>query len=101
MVLGRILGPLAFLVSKRHKIYKLRKKYDRIREKANKVKDYEKRNSIFSILDQIEPNLVILEEQNLSRLERGRTMNFVGSGIRKSEQILKSHEERKEIRKIG
>ena len=70
MVLGRILGPLAFLVSKRHKIYKLRKKYDRIREKANKVKDYEKRNSIFSILDQIEPNLVILEEQNLSRLER-------------------------------
>ncbi|MBI2172582.1 MAG: hypothetical protein HYT73_00025 [Candidatus Aenigmarchaeota archaeon] len=101
MVLGRITGPLLFLVSRRHKIYKLRKKYDRVREKANKIRDYEKRNSIFSILDQVEPNLVILEEQNLSRLERGRTLKFVGSGIRKSEQILKSHEERKEVRKIG
>ncbi len=101
MVLGRIFGPLSFLISRRHRIYKLRKKYDRIREKTNKVKDYEKRSSIFSVLDQVEPNLVILEEQNLSRLERGRTLKFVSAGIRKSEQILKSHEERKEVRKIG
>jgi hypothetical protein len=90
MTLGGITGPLLFLFSRRHKIYKLRRKYDKLREKANKVRDVSKRSSVFSVLDQVEPNLVILEEQNVSRGERNRMIKYIGSGLLKAEQILKA-----------
>ncbi|MBI2579330.1 MAG: hypothetical protein HYW27_00330 [Candidatus Aenigmarchaeota archaeon] len=97
MVLGRIVGPVAFLFSTRRKVYKLRRKYDKLREKADKTRDRQKRSAVLSVLDQIEPNIVILEEQNVSRFERGRMMNFAKSGLRKAEEILKDkkYEKRK------
>lgn len=89
MVLGRIAGPVAFMFSSRRKTYKLRKKYDKLREKADKTRSREKRNAMLAVLDQIEPNIVILEEQNVSRFEKGRMMNFVKSRLMKAEQIMK------------
>ncbi|MDI6721296.1 MAG: hypothetical protein QMD85_02820 [Candidatus Aenigmarchaeota archaeon] len=90
MVLKRIAGPVLFLFSKRRNVFKLRKRYDRIREKANKLRDVQKRNAVFSVLDQIEPNLNILEEQNVSRFERSRMMKYVAAGLKKADEIRKS-----------
>ena len=89
MIFKKITGSITFLLSRRHKIYKLRKRYDRVREKANKVRDPKARAAIFSVLDQIESNIIILEEQNVSRFERGRMMRFVSAGTKKASQMLK------------
>ena len=40
----------------------LRKKYDRAREKADKLKEKEKKMRILRLLDQLEPTLIALEE---------------------------------------
>jgi len=78
-----------FGIGSRFKIYRLRKKYDRIRERADKVKDEAKRLSVLRTLDRIEPTLVMLEEQRLSRFDRSRMMGIVRAGIEEAKTILK------------
>ena len=51
------------------RIRKLRKRWDRTREKVLKRKGEEKR-SLLEKLDQIESNLRLLEEKDLSRMDR-------------------------------
>lgn len=79
---------LSYLVSYRRKIFKLRKKYDRTREKADKTKDRESRLSALKVLDQIEPTLIILEEQKVSRFERSKMFRFVNAGVEEAKTIL-------------
>jgi len=54
-----------------HKVRKLRKKWDRLREKALKKKNPIRSESL-KRLDIIAPNLTTLEEQTLSRTDRAR-----------------------------
>lgn len=89
MIAGRITGYISFRLSKRYKIYKLRKRYDKAREKADKIRDAKRRAAILSVLDQVEPSIIILEEQNVSRFERGRMMRYVATGTRKARQMLR------------
>jgi len=89
MVLGRIAGYLRFLLSYRRKVFLLRKRYDRTREKADKIKSPEKRLAVLKLLDQIEPTLVMLEEHRISRFERGRMFSMVRKGVEQAKRELK------------
>ena len=91
-VLSRAIGFIPYLLSYRRKIYKLRKNYDRIREKAIKQKNAQKRLSVLRILDQAHPTLVMLEEQRISRFERGRMMRYVKSAINEAKAVLKENQ---------
>lgn len=88
-MLGRIFGYFRFLFSYRHKVYSLRKRYDRTRERADKIRNAEKRLYALRILDQIEPTLVMLEEQRVSRFERGRMVRYVNGGINQARAVIK------------
>jgi len=83
-----IIDYLSYLLSYRHKVYALRKKYDRIRERADRQKNAQKRIGALHVLDQVEPTLVMLEEQNISGFERGRLARYVMQGIENSMRIL-------------
>ena len=89
MVLQRIVGYVGFLVSYRHKIYSLRKRYDRMRERVDKLRNAEKRLYALKLLDQIEPTLVMLEEQRVSRFERGRMIRYVNNGVKQARVSIK------------
>lgn len=69
-------NPLGFIFSSSRKIRKLRKRWDRIREKTLK-KSSEMRARLLPKEDQIEQNLRILEERHLHRGERARLMKEV------------------------
>lgn len=83
-----ILNYIRFLLSYRHSVYKLRKKYDHIREKADR-QTATKRLASLRALDQVEPTLVMLEEQSISAFDRSRLARFVTQGIENAERILK------------
>lgn len=70
------------------RIYRLRKKYDRVRERADREDDYEKKLTALKILDHAEPTLVLLEEQKISRFDRGRLVATVDSGIEQAKAVL-------------
>ena len=88
-MLGRILGYIHFFFSYRHKVYSLRRRYDRAREKADKIRNAEKRLYVLRILDQIEPTLVMLEEQRISRWERGRMIRHINNGVSQARAAMK------------
>ena len=88
-MLGRVFGYLRFLVSYRHKVFSLRRRYDRTRERADKIRNAEKRLYALRIMDQIEPTLVMLEEQRVSRFERGRMIKYVNNGINQARAAIK------------
>lgn len=83
-----VLDYLRYLFSYRHGIYKLRKRYDHVREKAD-TQSASKRLAALRALDQVEPTLVMLEEQNISGFERGRLVRYVMQGITNAERIIK------------
>ncbi|GEM_PF-3645637 len=82
------MGFFSRLFTFRGKIYSLRKKYDKIREKADREDNAEKRLNALKLLDQVEPTLVILEEQNISRFDRKRMVAVVDSGVEQAKAIL-------------
>lgn len=84
-----VLDAIAFLFSYRRKVYKIRKSYDRVREKTDKIKDPVKRTYILKSLDQVEPSLIVIEEQRLSRFERARMMLYVKQGIEQARQLMR------------
>lgn len=82
------MGFFSRLFTFRGRIYSLRKKYDKYRERADKEDNVEKRMNTLKILDQVEPTLIILEEQNISRFDRNRLVATVDSGIEQAKAIL-------------
>ncbi len=64
-------NPLSFILGWNRKIRKLRKRWDRLREKTLK-KEASVRARMLPKEDQIEQNLRILEERRLNRSERAR-----------------------------
>ena len=74
------------------KIRKLRKKWDRLREKALGA-DESIRTTVLTRLDQVENNLRTLEEQNLSRMDRARISKDVEISLAEIAEIIKSKPE--------
>lgn len=100
MVLGRISGFFQFLLSNRRVIHGLRKRYDHLRERADRENSREKRIAVLKLLDQIEPTLTVLEEQQIIGFERNRMTGHVRSGLDQAKRMLgeKLHETRKGVR---
>lgn len=92
MIFSRITNYISFFFSYRRKVFALRKKYDRTREMVDKSRNRDKRLRALKILDQIEPTLVIIEEQQVSRFERMRMFGYVDSGIREASKALKEEQ---------
>ncbi|MBI2579011.1 MAG: hypothetical protein HYW26_04845 [Candidatus Aenigmarchaeota archaeon] len=78
-------------------VYRIRRRYDKARERADRIRNRMDRLAILRILDQAEPQLVILEEQSLSRNDRKRIFAYVKSGIIKAERMLQQLKERKKL----
>ncbi|MBI4018677.1 MAG: hypothetical protein HY364_00300 [Candidatus Aenigmarchaeota archaeon] len=76
-----MLEMITFFFSGRRDIYHLRKEYDRIREHVDKGEDEQKRVALLRMLDQLEPNMVMLEEQNLSGGDTRKLKLYVRSSL--------------------
>ncbi len=86
-------NPLSSLFGWRRKIRKLRKRWDRLREKTLK-KDASLRARILPMEDQIEQNLRILEERHLHRGERARLAKEVEIDLEEVKAILEEKPEK-------
>jgi hypothetical protein len=85
-------NPLGFILGHGRKIRKLRKRWDRIREKTLK-KEAGRRAELLPKEDQIEQNLRILEERRLHRGERARLMKEVELDLAEVKAMLDSKAE--------
>lgn len=79
---------LDFLLGWNYKVRKLRKGWDRTREKSLKKKDPIKQMALHK-LDVIENNLRMLEEQNLSKMDKSRISKQVEIEIEEVKGLLK------------
>ncbi len=70
------------------KIRRIRKKWDRIREKSLK-KDEPLKGTLLMKLDQVENSVRMLEERRLSRLERARLAKEVDVDLSELKEMLK------------
>lgn len=80
---------LGFIFGWEHKIRGLRKKWDRMRERALKKHDPIK-SDILSKLDMVENSIRTLEEQKLNRVVRARMVKETEIGLAEIEALLKS-----------
>jgi len=70
------------------KIRRLRNRWNRLRNKALK-QEKEKRIRLLEMLDDVENDLRVLEEQELTRVDRYRIMRNVENSLREVEIALK------------
>jgi len=70
------------------KIRRLRNRWNRLRNKALR-QEKEKRIRLLEMLDDVENDLRVLEEQELTRVDRYRIMRNVENGLREVEISLK------------
>ncbi len=85
-------NPLGFIFGHGRKIRKLRKRWDRLREKTLK-KEQSMRAQILPKEDQIEQNIRILEERKINRSERARLMKEVEIDLAEIKSMLDSKPE--------
>jgi len=74
------------------KVRKLRKRWDRLREKALKKKN-PVRNDMLKLLDVLAPNLTMLEEQKLSRADKARISKEIEIGLAEIKAMMDSKPE--------
>lgn len=80
----------------KNKVKKLRKKWDRLREKSLN-KNEPLRGSLLQKLDGLENNLRTLEEQNMDKVSRARLSKELEIGLEEIKAILKLKPEEMEI----
>ena len=85
-------NPLGFIFGHGRKIRKLRKRWDRLREKTLK-KNPELRAQLLPKEDQVEQNLRILEERRLHRGERARLIKELEIDLAEIKAMLDSKPE--------
>jgi hypothetical protein len=83
---------LEFLFGWGRKIRKLRKRWDRLREKSLK-KDEPLKSTLLTRLDQIEQNLRMLEERRLTRIERARLAKEIEIDLAGIKELTKAEPE--------
>jgi hypothetical protein len=88
-------NPLSILFGWRRKVRKLRKRWDRLREKTLK-KDPALRARLLPKEDQIEQNLRILEERHLHRGERARLAKELEIDLEEVKALLDEKAEKAE-----
>jgi len=75
------------------KIYRLRRRYDRLRERTDRIGDKGKKVRLLKFLDEIEPTLVMLEEKDISRYEKRRMVHNIKSSLEQAKFMLQQHED--------
>lgn len=88
------------ILLRRPTAYRLRRDYDRVREKADKIKDISVRMEILRLLDQLEPSVVSLEEHHMSRFDKKRTSFYVRNNLKKVKTMLNESKEKEKLRKM-
>lgn len=88
----KIMGILDFLFGFGRKVRKLRKRWDRIREKSLKKKG-EKKKILLEQLDRIENNLRMLEERSLNRAARKRVAKEIKIDLEEVKGLLDADRE--------
>jgi len=83
---------LGFIFGWPRKIRKLRKRWDRLREKALKKKPLVKKTALEK-LDMTEQKLRTLEEQKITRLDRSRLTREVEIDLAEIKAVLESKQE--------
>ncbi len=86
------MGIITFIFGWKWKIRRLRKRWDRLREKSLK-KEEPIRTDILKKLDAIENNLRTLEEQKMNRILRAKISKEVEIDLAEVEALLKSRPE--------
>lgn len=76
--------------SSKYKTYHLRKKYDRLREKADKLSRTE-RFQILKVLDSVSNYIVQLEEQDVPMSQKRRMTNSIQRALKQAKLLLKTH----------
>jgi len=85
---------MGILTMFRSKVYRLRRKYDRIREKTDCLDDRERKLEILRFLDHIQPTIVMLEEKNISRFEKRRMIRNTRGELEKAKAMLEDAKEK-------
>ncbi|MBI4174553.1 MAG: hypothetical protein HY517_02820 [Candidatus Aenigmarchaeota archaeon] len=73
---------------RRQTALRLRKEYDRLRERADKLNPIEKRLEVLRMLDQAEPSIVSLEEHHMSGYEKKKVFSYVQPILRKAKFMI-------------
>ena len=81
------MGILEHIMGWNWKVRKLRKKWDRLREKSLKKKN-PMRAEALKRLDIVTPNLTMLEEQKLSRVDRARISKEIEINLEEVKALL-------------
>lgn len=76
------MGIVNFLL-RRQSAYKVRKEYDRLRERADKLGKIDQRLEILRMLDQVEPFIISLEEHHMSDYEKKKGYGYITPRLRK------------------
>ena len=79
-----------------YRIRRLRKRWDRLREKSLRKKD-PVRGAALSKLDSISTSLTTLEEQRLSRIDKIRLSQEVAAGLELVREMLKERQEDEDV----
>ena len=80
--LNLFMSMLDFIL-RRPSVYNIRKEYDRLREKADKLHKIEQRLEVLRMLDQGEPSIISLEEHHMPGYEKKKVYGFVSPQLRK------------------
>jgi hypothetical protein len=81
------MGIISHILGWNYRVRKLRKKWDRMREKALKKKNPIRADAL-KRLDLISPNLIMLEEQKLSRVDKARISKDVEINLAEVKALL-------------
>ena len=98
------MGLISFIL-RRPTPYKLRKDYDKLREKADKIHNIEERLGVLRALDQIEPSIISVEEHHMSHFEKKKTIDYAESILRKVKFMMgeskRAQKEKKDTENTG
>jgi len=81
------MGILSMILGWNWKVRRLRKRWDRLREKTLKKKNPVRQRSL-KMLDAISPNLTTLEEQRLGRMDRARISKEIEISLAEVKALL-------------
>lgn|SRR3989338_2903596 len=73
---------------RRQTALRLRKEYDHLRERADKLNPIEKRLEVLRLLDQAEPSIVSLEEHHMSSYEKKKAFAYIHPILRKAKFMI-------------
>ena len=92
-------GFIKYFFSNRRGVYTIRRNYDKIREDVVKKEESQEKIIILRMLDQVEPNIATLEEQNLSGSDKRKLKLLIRTSLERIKMRMKPRKKTKNINK--